>query len=308
MRVPQLLVVLVGLSSMAAPASADVQSFFFHFADPAAAVPGGTSSYVLDDIPPPGSPPLVFEQTTPKDETTAFPTFTSTPFAAGTTLMPIASVRMYLAANQKMRSCAAASAAMTAVGTDGATTAIGGTTRVDATVLQGSAGGTVGAGLLRVEFPLTDTSFAPGEGFAVTTSFTNDCSINRRTFLAYDGGDSRTGVRFQCCFTTAAKCAAKKITLAAKAAKGYLNAVAKGSSRGRPTDPVTLEKIRSRLTSDFAKREASGLCQTTNDAAATLALIEDFAAEIDAALDPLGPTRESQCQYKKISAVGTRAG
>src|SRR5688572_7786549 len=91
---------LLALAIASAPAAArgDVQSFFLHFADPPVAVPGGTASHFIDALRPTGEVPLVFEQTTPKDETTTFPTFTSTPFAAGTTLLPIASVRMYLAA------------------------------------------------------------------------------------------------------------------------------------------------------------------------------------------------------------------
>lgn len=74
-----------------------------------------------------------------------------------------------------------------------------------------------------------------------------------------------------------------------------------------PTDLAEVEKIRAKLTRDFAKQDATGRCLTTNDAAATFALIEDFALNADAVLDPLGPNRRNKCQRKKFDALVARA-
>jgi hypothetical protein len=296
------------LASSALPAQAEIQSFFLHFADPAVPVPGGTSPYVIDDVPPSRPAPLVFDQTTPKTETTVFPTFTTPPFATEKTVLPVASVRLTLSANQKMRGCATAGATLFSVGTGGALTPIGTGSTPEANVPQGSSGGTVGGQRVRVEFPLTDTTFAAGEGFALAASLGNDCSINRRTFLAYDGFGGTSGIRFQCCFTAAAKCAGKKNHVVNDATRRLLHQVEKGSRRGEPFDPSVLADVGNKLTQKFARLDATGRCATTGDAPAILAIMAAFVTDLDAALDPLGPPRRNKCQQKKIDAAKKRMG
>src|SRR5512138_3053326 len=100
MRIAVGLILALALTS---PARAQVQRFYLHHDDTPVPVAVGTSSFFLDETFPSALTPLVDENILARQETASFPTFITAPFANATTLLPVASVRLHLAANQPMR-------------------------------------------------------------------------------------------------------------------------------------------------------------------------------------------------------------
>jgi hypothetical protein len=289
---------LVLLLASAAPALAEVQFFFLHEGPTPVPVPGGTSIFYIDEQSVDPAPPLVEQNVLARGETAVFPTFTSTPFAADKTLLPIASIRLAVAANQKMRTCATIDAAVFTVDASGNLTPNGSVEKSAITIEQGNLNE---IDAKRLELALVNPSLLAGQGFAVSSSLTSDCAVKRRTFFLHAGS-----VRFQCCFTTAAKCGAKKILLATKGAACRLAIVAKESSSGKTVDPVKPTVCDLKMTLGFAKFEARGGCLTTGDGPDFSLLAATLAGELDAALDPLGPNRKNKCQARKIKAANNR--
>ena len=68
-------------------ASAAQQSYFFHHASTPVAVPGGTSTFFLDDTVPGGTAPTTVGGPSHRNSTLTLPTFIGRPFASDTTLM-----------------------------------------------------------------------------------------------------------------------------------------------------------------------------------------------------------------------------
>jgi hypothetical protein len=289
-----------------APAHAQTDDFFFHHSATPVTVPGGTTNFFLDMTTPLDVTPLVENRTLGDNQAMALPTFISMPFGSGATLLPIASVRLNLSANQKMRHCAQLTTQLFKVDGTGALTAIGAGFVLDADVSQAKSGGTVGFTPERVEFQVTDTAVPTGNGIQLNTAVENHCHIARHIFLAYDSLRAPSRLRFQCCFTTQAKCAAAKIKAARKKAACLLALASKEAEKGQAADPAKIQKCKDALTTAFTKLEAKGNCLTTGDAASIEAGIDGYTADVDAALNPGAPTSSNKCQALKIKAASTK--
>ena len=284
-------------------AHAEFRSFFFRHSDTPITVPGGSTSFFLDGNVPTATTPSIDDHTVSVDAAASFPNFTSTAVGADTTLLPIASVLLNLSANQKMRGCADVSADLFRVDGGGSVTMIGNGTVIGAAVVQGKSGGTVGSSPVRVEFNVSDTSIPNGEGISITASLTNHCSVKRHVFLAYDADTAPTRVRFQCCFTAQARCAAAKIKAASKKAKCLLGLKSKQAATGTPTDPDRIQKCQDVFSQTFAKLDAKGDCITSGDAGTIEPVVDAFVADVDGALNSTGPPTANKCQAGKISAA-----
>lgn len=298
--------VLCLLLGVLAPAHAQTEDFFFHHSAAPVMIPGGTTNSFLDMTAPLDVTPLVDERVLDNNQAQAFPTFNSMPFGSGATLLPIASVRLNLSANQKMRHCAQLTTQLFRVDGTGALTAIGAGFVLNGDVSQAKAGGTVGFTPVRVEFQVTDNVVPTGNGIQLNTAVENHCTTNRHVFLAYDSLQAPSRLRFQCCFTTHAKCAAAKIKAASKKAGCLLALASKEANKGQAADPAKIQKCKDAFTTAFAKLEAKGNCITTGDAASIEAGIDDYTADVGAALNPGAPTSSNKCQALKIKAASTK--
>jgi len=288
-------------------AHAQPQSFFLRHNDTPIAVPGGASSYILDAAIPTAEVPVAEERVVTASASQSFPTFTSPAFDADVTLLPIASVRLNLSANQKMRECADLGVTLSRVDGSGGLAEIGSGTRAGATLEQGSAGGTVGFASSRLEFPVGDPSILAGQGIAITPTVTNACSLSRRVFFAYDALAAAARVRFQCCFTVAAKCAQAKIKAAAKMASCLLALESRAASSGTVVDPRGAQKCLDRLVKFFGNVDAKKKCVTLGDAPAIAAKVDALVADLTGQLNPLAPPSRSKCQARKIGAASREA-
>ena len=301
----RLVLALALLLALPPTAHAQTQTFYLHHSDTPVAIPGGTTQSFLDALAPTNTTPLVDEHIVASGNSASFPTFTAPAFASDTTLSPIASVRLQLGVNAKVRGCANITAEVFSVDGSGALTSIGSQTVTNSDVLQASAGGTVGTGFHRLEFPISDTSILTGESIAVASSFGNGCGINRRVFFAYDGTTAPARVRFQCCFTVAARCAESKLKAVGGGAACLLGVNAKAAGHGDPVDPEKAAKCSTKLTDAFTKADDKGGCIATGDGPAHTAATEAFVNTLAAALRP--SMAESRCQAGKIKLAGTAA-
>jgi hypothetical protein len=300
MRIAVGMILALALTS---PARAQVQRFYLHHDDTPVPVPGGTSSFFLDESFPSSPTPFVDDTILARQETATFPTFFTAPFASDTTLLPVAVVRLHLAANQPMRSCAAVGANLFTVDAGGVQTPNGGAVRTDVDVDQAASGGTQDIGGVRVEFAVPNVAVAAGQGLALAASLENDCSLKRRTFFAFDGDEAASRIQFQCCFTAAAKCASKKMAAVLKHTDCRVRNAAKESHAGVIVDPVKNAKCAFAMSAAFAKLDYRGGCPTAADAPDLANLVAAFTSDVRAALDPLGPSRKSRCQSAKITAA-----
>src|SRR5436853_2632541 len=123
-------------------ALAQTQPFYLHHSGTPVAIPGGTTQSFLDGLAPTAPAPLAEEQIIASGNTASFATFTTPAFGSDTSLLPIASVRLHLAANAKMRGCGSVTTDLFKVDSGGGLTAIGSGTVTSADVAQGSSGGT----------------------------------------------------------------------------------------------------------------------------------------------------------------------
>lgn len=299
----QMLVVLGVVLGLASVAQAATQTLYFHQSDTPLPVPGGSANFLLDAVAPSTSPPIVEERVIGAGGSADFPTFLSAPFAADATLLPIASVRLNLSANQKMKGCAVVGAELFHVDGTGALASIGSADATNATIVPGKSGGTVGFFPTTLEFPVTSAGVLAGEGVAVVPTLGNQCSISRRLFLAYDGFYAPSRVRFQCCFTTAAKCAAKKLKATAKLATCLLGFEAKNAAKGVPIDPVKLASCSEKFGSEFVKLDGRGGCLVTGDDVVIGPKATDVVADLATALNPNAPLGQSRCQTTKLKAA-----
>ena len=296
-------VLVVGLVlGLAASGTAQTQSFFFHHSGAPVSVPGGTTNFFLDQTAPTATTPTVEERMLNVGATQSFPEFTSLAFGSNTTLLPIASVQLNLSASQQMRACADVAADLFKV--DGGMTKIGSATLTGRSIAQGKSNGAVGFLPVRVEFALSDTSVSAGQGIAVTPSITSHCSVNRRVFLAYDSAAAETRVRFQCCFTTAAKCSGAKIKSAGKKTTCLLALHAKEAAAAASPDSTKVQKCKDAFSQSFAKLEAKGGCPTTGDADVIEAKVDALVGDVDNELTKAPPNK---CQGGKIKSTGTKA-
>lgn len=134
----------------------------------------------------------------------------------------------------------------------------------------------------------------------------NDCKTDRHVFFAYDSQKTPSRLRFQCCFTTQAKCAAAKIKAAAKKASCLLALDSKVADKGVAADPTKVQKCKEAFGTAFDKLEAKGDCITSGDASTIEAIVDAFTADVDAQLNAAGPPGANKCQAGKIKAAAAK--
>jgi hypothetical protein len=293
------------LLALPLPAQAQTQPFYLHHSDAPVTIPGGTTQSFLDSVAPATSTPVVEDHVIASGNSATFATFTAPPFTSDTTLSPIASVRLQLGANAKMRGCASVTTEVFKVDASGALTSIGTETVTDADIPQSSAGGTVGTGAHLIEFPISDTSVLTGQSIALASEVANGCGINRHVFFASDARSTPARVRFQCCVTVAARCAERKIKAVATGAACLLGVSAYAAAHGESVDVDHVAKCTGKLTSAFARADERGGCVTPGDGATHASAAETFASAMTTALYP--GMAESRCQAGKLKLAGKAA-
>ncbi len=298
--------ILCFLLGYLAPAHAQTQDFFFHHSASPVIIPGGTTNFPLDMTAPPDVTPLVDEHILDQNQAQALPTFASAPFVSDATLLPIASVRLDLSANQKIRHCARITTQLFKIDGTSALTPIGAGFALDADVSQAKAGGTLGFTPVRIEFQLGDNTIPTGNGIVLNTAVENDCKVNRHFFFAYDSLSAPSRLRFQCCFSVQAKCAAAKIKAVGKKASCLLALDSKVADKGVAADPAKVQKCMDALVTAFDKLETKGNCITSGDASPIEAAVDGFTTDVDAELNAAGPPSSNKCQAGKIKAAATK--
>ena len=298
--------VLCFLLGFLAPAHAQTQDFFFHHSASPVTIPGGTTSSFLDMTVPLDVSPLVEDRILGTFQVQALPTFTSAPFVSDATLLPIASVRLNLSANKKMKHCARVTTQLFKIDGTSALTPIGASSALDLDVSQAKAGGTLGFAPVRIEFQLSNTTIPTGNGIVLSTAVENDCKTDRHVFFAYDSLRTPTRLRFQCCFTTQAKCAGAKIKAVGKKASCLFALDSKVADKGVAADPAKVQKCKDAFAEAFDKLESKGNCITSGDANPLEAAVDGFRTDVVAELNPSGPPSSNKCQAGKIKAAATK--
>ena len=180
---------LLVLTSAAVPWAA---TFYLHESASPVPVPGGTTTFVLDQNPPVAPAPIAEQIMVPKGTSATFPPFIAPAFPAPVPLGLDFEVVAHLSANHRMKNCAGVSVAVERVEASGARSLLARAGLV-ASVPQGGGGGT--AGFVPVSIPLNTAScdgpfenvtIAAGESIAVTLTVSNTCKSNRAVSLAYD--------------------------------------------------------------------------------------------------------------------------
>jgi hypothetical protein len=157
---------------------------------------------------------------------------------------------------------------------------------------------------VRLEFGLEDAerNVAAGEAFVLSATTTNNCSNNRHVFLAYDSSQALSRLTFQCCLSTASKCAATKIKRAGDKGGAKLKCHTKAVAKDEPLDAECLTKAEAKLAEAFAKAEAKGGCPTVGDAAVIEAVVDAFVGDVSSMLvQGSGP---SKCTSRKLGGAG----
>jgi|CXWL01.1.fsa_nt_gi hypothetical protein len=185
------------LLAVAAPTHASTIRWLHHSASPVT-VPGGTSSFFLDDQPPPDLQPIVVETVTINDGTTvSLPTFTSVPFASDTPLEPFVSASVNLSADQEMTACVTFSQTVAQLSTSGVATTLGARMVSGLTLPMSPDVGLTGFTSIGLLGAITSGSTVhTGEGVALTVTLTNNCGADRTVYLSYDSPDANAYVRF----------------------------------------------------------------------------------------------------------------
>ncbi len=191
--------VIAAIIALATTASGQTPTttWYLHESGSPVSVPGGTTTFVLDENTPVASTPVAEMVIVPKGTTQSFPTFIAPAFAAPTTLGLDLDMQVHVSANLSMNDCAIFQALIQRVSDLGVRSFLAqGTLRT--TVPQGGSGGTVGFGLRDIPLsvgcdrPTEDVTIQAGESIAVTVSVTNVCRANRSVFLAYDSTTAPT--------------------------------------------------------------------------------------------------------------------
>ena len=183
--------VTLSLAVLITATAAQAATFYLHEVGSPVPVPGGTTTFVLDENAPVASTPVVESFSIPKQTAATFPTFIAPAFGAPAPLGRAVNVVVHLSANLGMKGCANVTATLERVDSGGGRSLLDQRT-VSATVPQGGAGGTVG--FAPVTIPLSppctgsfgDFAIDTGESIALTLSVSNNCNANRTVFLAYD--------------------------------------------------------------------------------------------------------------------------
>jgi hypothetical protein len=137
--------VLLTLSSLVlvTATAAHAVTFYLHRSGVPVPVPGGTTTFVLDENPPVAPIPVAESVSVPTKTAGALPTFIAPPFPSPATLGLDFDVVVELSANQSMNGCAAVTVIIERVDTSGGRSLLARGT-VAATLPPGTNGGTAG--------------------------------------------------------------------------------------------------------------------------------------------------------------------
>jgi hypothetical protein len=186
---------------LAATTPARAATFYFHKSPTPVAVPGGTTTFVLDENAPVASTPVAESVSVPKKTTSSLPTFIAPAFTAPATLGLDFDVLVHLSANLSIDSCATVVATIERVDAGGGRSFLANGS-VGVSIPQGGGGGTTGFAPLTISFarecgsPTQDAVIGTGESIAVTVSISNSCKANRTVSLAYDATSAPTAGTF----------------------------------------------------------------------------------------------------------------
>lgn len=179
------------LAVLGTTALAQTSTFYLHETPSPVPVPGGTTTFVLDENPPVATTPDTESRSVSKKTTALFPTFIAPAFAAPAVVGLDFDLVIHLSANLSMNNCAVIAASLARVDSGGAQTfLVNG--NVQTSLPQGGGGGTTGFAPVTISFiptcggPLDDPTIAAGESIAVSISVFNACNANRTVFLASD--------------------------------------------------------------------------------------------------------------------------
>lgn len=190
LRIALLALAVVVLSVV--PGDAQTATYYLRKSASPVAIPGGTTSFVLDTAAPVATTPVAQSMSVPKGTTVVLPTFFIPTLAAPVTLGLDFDVVAHVSANLSMNKCAILGATIGHVDAGGTQTAIARGTLYFVSVPQGGAGGTTG--FVAADVPVTvgcdrptdDVTLQAGESLAVTLTITNGCKANRTVSVAYD--------------------------------------------------------------------------------------------------------------------------
>ena len=238
------------------------------------AVPGGTTTFVLDPTAPVASTPVAQSVSVVKNSSAALPAFTAPTFTDNVTLPIKIGATVHLSANLGMGSCAQIDANVLQIDPLGNATVAATVGAVDASVPQGSVGGTVGFATFRFDHPGISCSFLDGipilEGGSVALQVvvTNNCDANRTVSLAYDAvtapgevdfviptKEEELALRNGC----QQKCGTAKMTAAGRKATDRARCFEKAVQKTAAVDPGCLSKADLRLFTTFQNIETGGL-------------------------------------------------
>src|SRR5262245_1095957 len=313
--------------ALAAPAwGANVTSFtgFLRKAPAPVTVPGGTTTFVLDPTAPVASTPMAESVSVVKNASAAFPAFIAPTFTQNTTLPIKIGATVHLSANLGIGSCAQIDANVLQIDPLGNATVAATVGAVDASIPQGSVGGTVGFATFRFEHPGISCSFLDGipilDGGSVGLQVvvTNNCDANRTVSLAYDAvtapgevdfvvptKEEELALRNGC----QQKCGTDKMKVASRKATDRTRCFEKAVQKAAPVDPACLSKADVKLLAAFQNIEARGGCVFTGDAPAVEAGIDSAVGAFVAALQPASSDGGAvRCAAAKIKAAGKKAG
>ncbi len=312
---------LLGLS-LALPFAASAATFYPHKSAVPVVVPGGTTTFFLDEVAPPGSTVVAESISVPKKTVVSFPTFIAPPFAAPATVGMAFLGTVHLSANLSMNGCANVSIVVSHVSASGLLTQVASGTAGGATVPQGMMAGTVGFAPVPVASAVTcnsrfsDLDVLAGESIAVSVSVFNNCKANRTVSLAYDAVSAPGNVVFSplppvdpaviaSCF---AKCTNAKIKCAITKQAGLLLCEGKAAKVGFPVDPACVGKANEKFSTPgsgcMEKADSKPPCKTTGDAPTIGVKIDAFVADVKAELyaNPV-PTATNTCAAGKMKCV-----
>ena len=287
------------------------------------AVPGGTTTFVLDPTAPVASTPVAQSVSVVKNSSAALPAFTAPIFTDNVTLPIKIGATVHLSANLGMGSCAQIDANVLQIDPLGNATVAATVGAVDASIPQGSVGGTVGFATFRFDHPGISCSFLDGipilEGGSVALQVvvTNNCDANRTVSLAYDAvtapgevdfviptKEEELALRNGC----QQKCGTAKMTAAGRKATDRAKCFEKAVQKAAAVDPGCLSKADLRLFTTFQNIESRGGCVFTGDAPAVESGIDSAVGAFVTALQPATTDSAAvKCAVTKIKAAAKKA-
>lgn len=310
---------------LAAPAWADVESFtaFFRNSPTPVTVPGGTTTFVLDLAPPVAPTPVAQSVSVVKNSSAALPAFVAPTFTENAVLPIKIGATVHLSANLGIGSCAQIDANVLQIDPLGNATVAATVGAIDASIPQGSVGGTVGFGTFRFDHPGISCSFLDGipilEGGSVGLQVvvTNNCDANRTVSLAYDAVTAAGEVDFveptkeeELALRNGCqqKCGTDKLKAAGRKAAARTRCFERAVQKSAPVDPACLSRADLKLFTTFQTIEARGNCVFTGDAPVVEGSIDSAIGAFVAALEPASSDGPAvKCAVAKIKAAGKEA-